>query len=368
MNNNIYYLPVDLLRNFIRDSFVKLNVPLTDAEICADVIITSDLRGIESHGIGRLRYYYDRMVSGQHQSITKTDVIRENPTTAVIDGHHGLGMVIARQAMQMAIDKARIYGMGSVAVRNSTHFGIAGYYPLMAVAEGMIGLTVTNARPAVCPTFGTQAMLGTNPIAFGAPTDEPFPFLYDAATPIIQRGKIETLARQEKKALEGWLVDPKNQPLTDPNDILIKLTQDEAALLPLGGIGESMGGHKGYGLATMVEILSASLQGGAFLHSLSGIGEDGSPQPFKVGHFFMAIDIESFTSLHDFKKTTGEILRELRNSRKAPGMTRIYTAGEKEYYREIEVRERGVEIVPNLQKDILFLKGRLGLDSYQFPF
>lgn len=368
MNNSVVYLPVDLLRNFIRDSFVKLGVPIKDADICADVIITSDLRGIESHGIGRLRYYYDRMVSNQHQSITQIEVVRESPATAVIDGHHGLGMIIGRQAMQMAIDKAHVYGMGSVAVRNSTHFGIAGYYPLMAISEGMIGLTVTNARPATCPTFGTQAMLGTNPIAFGAPTDEPFPFLYDAATPIVQRGKIETLARQEKKALEGWLVDPKNLPLTDPKDILFRLTHNEAAFLPLGGIGESLGGHKGYGLATMVEILSASLQSGAFLHALSGVGEDGAKQPFRVGHFFMAINIESFTSLNDFKCTTGQIMRELRSSRKAPGQSRIYTAGEKEYYREIDVRVKGVEIVPNLQKDLIFLKEELGLNNYEFPF
>jgi L-2-hydroxycarboxylate dehydrogenase (NAD+) len=368
MKNTPFFLPVDLVKAFIKETFMALGVPKEDANVCSEVMIASDLRGIESHGIGRLRYYYDRMVSGQHKSRTTFSVISDNPTTAVVDGNHGLGMVIGKRAMQMAIEKARKYGMGSVAVRNSTHFGIAGYYSLMAVNEGMIGFTVTNARPATCPTFGTQAMLGTNPIAFGAPTDEPFPFLFDAATPIIQRGKVETLARKEKSLMEGYLIDSQNKPLTDPKEILAKLTKDEAAFLPLGGIGESYGGHKGYGLATMVEVLSASLQSGVFLRALSGVGEDGSLQPFKVGHFFMAIDIESFVNLEDFKRSTGQIMRELRDSRKAPGQERIYTAGEKEYYKEIELRKFGVEIVPNLQKDLIFIKDQLKLNNFHFPF
>lgn len=368
MHKKTYYISIDLDKSFIKDTFIKLSVPRDDAEICAHVISTSDLRGIESHGIGRLRYYFDRIKSGQHQAITKPEITRETPTTAVIDGHHGLGMVIGKLAMQMAIDKAKEYGIGSIAVRNSTHFGIAGYYPLMAVAQDMIGFTVTNARPSTCPTFGTEPMLGTNPIAFGVPSDEPFPFLYDAATPIVQRGKIETLARQEKLAPEGWLVDPQNKFLSIPKEILAKLPDGNASFLPLGGAGEILGGHKGYGLATMVEILSAALQNGAFLKGLTGLAEDGKPAPFNVGHFFMAINIESFTKLEDFKVTTGQILRELRASRKAPGQNRIYTAGEKEYEKEKEVRAKGVPIVPNLQKDLNFLKETLELDQYRFPF
>ena len=368
MTEYTHYIPVETLQAFTEDVLIKLQVPPDDAKACAEVIIASDLRGIESHGIGRLRYYYVRIKSGQHQVITKPESIRESPTTAVIDGHHGMGMVIAKQAMQLAIDKARQYGMGSVAVRNSTHFGIAGYYPLMAVNQGMIGLTFTNSRPSVAPTFGTQPILGTNPIAFGAPTDEPFPFLYDAATPIIQRGKVETLAREEKPAEVGWLVNSQNEYLTDPNRILDSLLKGDAAFLPLGGAGEAMGGHKGYGLGTMVEILSASLQNGVFLSALTGMAENGSPKPFRVGHFFMAINIESFTSLDEFKMTTGKILRELRASRKAPGQPRIYTAGEKEYEKEIEVRAKGVPVIPNLQKDLLFMKEELGLEEYQFPF
>jgi L-2-hydroxycarboxylate dehydrogenase (NAD+) len=361
-------LQVETLEKFIRDVLMALGLPADDAQICTDVIIASDLRGIESHGIGRLRYYYDRIKSGQHQVVTQFEVVRESPTTAVVDGHHGMGMVVAKRAMQMAIDKARVYGMASVAVRNSSHFGIAGYYPSMAVKEGMIGWTVTNARPSMSPTFGVQPMLGTNPIAFGAPTDEEFPFLFDGATPITQRGKIEVLVREEKAVPEGWIIGEHNQPLTDPNEIMGCLNKGTAALLPLGGEGEQMGGHKGYGLGTMVEVLSAALQSGSFLYGLTGIGADGKPKTFNVGHFFMVINIEAFTALEDFKKTTGQIMRELRNSTKAPGQTRIYTAGEKEYENEKMVRIKGVPVVPNLQKDLLFLKKELGLEQFQFPF
>ena len=179
MTDQTAYLPVDLLHAFVKDCFIAFGTPTDDAHTVADVLLASDLRGIESNGVGRLKYYYDRLITGQHDVHTKIDILRESPTTAVLDGNHGLGMVIGKYAMGLSIEKARAYGMGSVAVRNSTHFGIAGYYPLMAAEQGMVGLTVTNARPSVSPTFGTQPILGTNPIAFGAPTDEPFPFLFD---------------------------------------------------------------------------------------------------------------------------------------------------------------------------------------------
>ncbi len=368
MIENTCYLPVETLKNFMLDVLLELGVPPEDARVCTDVIIASDLRGIESHGIGRLKYYYDRMKTGQHKVVTQFEVVNETPTTAVVDGHQGMGMVVGTRAMQMAIEKARVHGLGSVAVRNSTHFGIAGYYPLMAVKQGMIGLTVTNARPAVSPTFGVKPMLGTNPIAFGAPTDEEFPFLYDAATPITQRGKIEVLARAEKPVPEGWMIDERSQYITDADTALAKVGKGEASFLPLGGVGELLGGHKGYGLATMVEILSASLQSGAFLSGLTGIGADGSPVPFRVGHFFLAINVENFVPLEQFKETTGRILRELRCSTKDPDCVRIYTAGEKEYEYEKQALVQGIPVVPNLQKEILFLQKELHLVQYEFPF
>lgn len=368
MSEKSIYLSVEVLRRFIRDTLLALGVPPDDAEICTDVIIASDLRGIESHGIGRLKYYFDRIITGQHKVVTQFEILRESLTTAMVDGHAGMGMIIGTRAMQLAIDKAKQYGMGSVAVRNSTHFGIAGYYPLMAVKQGMIGMTFTNTRPSVAPTFSVQPTLGTNPIAFGAPSDEPFPFLFDAGTPIVQRGKVEVYARKEIPMPAGWIIDQQNQPLTDPAEVLTSLTKQTAALLPLGGEGETLGGHKGYGLATMVEVLSAALQQGAFLSALTGISSEGKPAPFRVGHFFLAIDIENFCPLDEFRKTTGQIMRELRNARKAPGAERIYTAGEKEYEAEKLAHQRGILIVPNLQKDMLFLQKELNLKGFDLPF
>ena len=366
MSKESCYIPVDTLRSFIRDVLLKCGVPSADAEVCADVIIESDKRGIESHGIGRLKYYYDRIKAGQHKVVTEFEIVKNGPTTAVVDGHHGMGMVIAKRSMQMAIDKAREYGMGSVAVRNSTHFGIAGYYPLMAIQQNMIGMAFTNARPSVSPTFGAQGMLGTNPIAFGAPTDEALPFLYDGATPITQRGKIEVYTRAEKPLPEGWVMDDKGELMTDSKQALEALEKRTASFLPLGGAGELMAGYKGYGLGTMVEIFSSALQTGAFLQALSGVSKDGSPQPFRIGHFFMAINIESFTDLQDFKAITGQILRDLRKSKKVPGQNRIYTAGEKEFDMLEVTRVRGIEANPNLQKDIKFLVQELQLNNYNF--
>lgn len=368
MSDPVVYVPVNQLHSFIKDVLLACGVPQDDAETCAEVIITSDKKGIESHGIGRLKYYYQRIKAGQHKVITEFEVVREGPTTAVVDGHHGMGMVVAKRSMQMAIDKAKAYGTGCVVVRNSTHFGIAGYYPLMAARQGCIGMTFTNARPSVSPTFGVQPMLGTNPIAFACPTDEENPFSFDGATPIIQRGKIEVLARAEKPVKPGWVIDEQSEYITDSAVAMSTLGKGTAAFLPLGGAGEEMGGHKGYGLGTMVEILSASLQGGSFLLSLTGVSPEGKPQPFRVGHFFMAIDVEHFTSLDEFKATTGQILRDLRNSKKAPGQPRIYVAGEKEFENEKVTAVQGIPVNSNLQKEILFLKKELGLEHYVFPF
>ena len=325
-------------------------------------MIASDLRGIESHGIGRLRMYVDRIRKGLIETKSEAKIIRESPTTAVIDGQHGIGMVIAHQSMNMAIEKAKQYGMGAIAVRNSTHFGIDGYYPLMAIEAGMIGMSFTNARPSVAPTFSGQPKLGTNPIAFGAPTDEPFPFLYDAATSTTQRGKIEVLHRKgNADAYPEWVISSDGKPLTNPEVILNKLVTREAALLPLGGKLEASGSHKGYGLSTIVEILSSALQSGAFLSALSGLSPDGKETRFRVGHFFMVMNVENFLPLEEFKHNIGELLRELRTADKLPGCDRIYTAGEKEYYIEKEIRENGVKINDNLKKDLQHIKDVLNI-------
>ncbi|MGE5676958.1 MAG: Ldh family oxidoreductase [Pseudomonadota bacterium] len=369
MPDNTVWIDFDTMESFMVDVFKGVGVPDEDARVCADVLITADKRGIDSHGIGRLKpIYIDRIKLGVQKPITNFEIVKEGPTTAVIDGHDGMGHVIGKKAMQLAIDKAKKYGMGMVAVRNSTHYGIAGYYPMMACEAGMIGMSGTNARPSIAPTFGVENMLGTNPLVFGMPTDEEFPFVNDYATSITQRGKIEVYARAGKELPEGWVIDENGNTRTDTEQILKDLVKGTAALTPLGGIGEVTGGYKGYGYATVVEILSAALQGGSFLKGLLGFDESNKPMPYHLGHFFMAVDISAFTDLDAFKKTTGDILRELRSSRKAPGHDRIYTAGEKEYLAWLERKDKGVPVNEALQKDITALKKDLGLSQYNFPF
>ncbi|MBN1583187.1 MAG: Ldh family oxidoreductase [Anaerolineae bacterium] len=361
-------IPVDVIQRFMVDVFKGRGVPEADARISAEVLINSDLRGIESHGLGRLKYYYDRLVAGVHLPHTELEIVQESETTALVDGHHGVGHVIAYRCMQMAIDKARRYGMGSVAVRNSTHFGIAGYYPLMAVKEGMIGFTVTNARPSISPTFGTEPMLGTNPIAFAAPTDLPYPFCLDMATAICQRGKVEVAERAQKPVPTGWVVDVEGKPMIEASAILKCFDTGTAALLPLGGAGEEFAGYKGYGLAVMVEILSAAMSGGAFMKDLTGYAPDGSRRPFMLGHFFMAIDIARFVPVEEFRRIAGGIMRALQNSRKAPGEDRIYVAGEKEFEMEKERRRNGIPVNPNLKREMQFMRDALHLEGYEAYF
>jgi LDH2 family malate/lactate/ureidoglycolate dehydrogenase len=263
----------------------------------------------------------------------------------------------------MAIDKAKKYGMGMVAVRNSSHFGFAGYYPLMAVRENMIGITGTNARPSIAPTFGVENMLGTNPMTFGIPSDESFPFLLDCATSIIQRGKIELYAREGKELHKGLVIDENGESKTNSTEVLKDLIAGNAALTPLGGVGEETGGYKGYGYATVVEILSAALQQGSFMKMLIG-SKDGKKIPYSVGHFFIVIDISEFTEPEDFKKTTGNILRELRASKKMPGQSRIYTAGEKEYDTWMERKDKGVPFNNELLQEFRGLCNTYDLKSY----
>ncbi len=362
------YIPVNIIENLIVDVFHGLGVSQDDARICADVLIASDLRGIESHGVGRLKYYYDRIQAGVQFTTTEIEIVKETETTALVDGHHGMGHVIAHRSMRMAMDKAKQYGLGAVTVRNGTHFGIAGYYPLMAVQEGMMGFTVTNARPAIAPTFSTEPMLGTNPIAFAAPSDMDYPFCFDGATPITQRGKIEVAARAEKPVPEGWVIDAEGNPMSDPNEILQALGTATAALLPLGGAGEELAGYKGYGLAAMVEILSASLSGGVFMKDLLGFAPDGSRRPYMLGHFFLVIDIEHFIPLALSRSITGQIMRALQNARKAPGAERIYVAGEKEYEKEKWIRKQGIPVNPNLRQQLQTMRDELNISGYEAYF
>jgi len=361
---NTRHISFDILERFVREIFIRSGVPEDDAAIATDVLLQADKLGIDSHGVNRLKLIYlDRLKEGIQLPVTNFEIVREGPTTAVVDGHHGMGQVIGYRSMQLAIDKAKQYGMGMVAVRNSTHYGIAGYYSLMAVKQNMIGITGTNARPSTAPTFGVENMLGTNPLTFGIPSDEEFPFLIDCATSVTQRGKIELYAREDKKMPEGWVIDETGGTKTDPKAAVSDLIAGRAALTPLGGIGEETAGYKGYGYSTVVEILSSALQQGSYLKMLLGF-RDGKKVPYSLGHFFIAIDIAAFADPEDFKKTTGNILRELRNSKKMPGAERIYTAGEKEYYHWLERKDKGVPFSPDLLREFRELCTSYDMQEY----
>ena len=362
------YVPFDLLNNFMVDAFQAYGVPAEDAAICADVLLESDRRGIESHGCNRFKpIYIDRFERGTLLPHTDLEVLNETPTTLVLDAHDGMGMVASHYMMEHLIEKARTNGMAGGAIRNSTHYGIAGYWATMASDQGMIGLTGTNARPSIAPTFGVENMMGTNPLTFALPTDEEFPFCIDCATSIVQRGKIEYYAREGKDTPKGMVISEEGEELTDSNEILARLVDGTAALAPLGGTGDTMAGYKGYGYAAVVEILSAALAGGQFMKALTGVAEDGSPQMYHLGHFFFVIDPDAFMGQETFRKTAGDICRALRASKRAPGEDRIYTAGEKEYLAWQERKDKGVPMGETVQREFIEVRDKLGL-PYTFPF
>jgi len=358
------YIAFDVVEKFMNSVLTKSGIQAEDAKIIGDVLLKADKLGFDSHGVNRLKpIYLDRISDGTLNPVTNFEIVREGPTTAVIDGHNGMGHVIAFKAMNIAIKKAKEFGMSMVTVRNSTHYGFAGYYPLLAVKENMIGITGTNARPSVAPTFGVENMLGTNPITFGMPSDEPFPFLLDCATSITQRGKVELYAREGKEMPKGWVIDQNGESKTNSIEVLDDFIKGRAALAPLGGVGEETAGYKGYGYATVVEILSAALQQGAFMKMLLGV-QDEKKVPIPVGHFFIVIDINAFTEPENFKKTTGDILRELRASRKAPGQNRIYTAGEKEHETWLARKDKGVPFNDQLLNEFQGLCKAYNLEEY----
>ena len=362
------YIEWDVIKNFMIDVFTAYGVPKEDAEICTDVLLESDRRGIESHGCNRFKpIYLDRIKNGTLLPVTKIDIVKETKTTVVMNANDGMGMVASHKMMEMLIEKAKEYGMAGGAIYNSTHYGIAGYWSTMAEKAGMIGITGTNARPSVAPTFGVDNMMGTNPLTFTMPTDEEFPFNFDCATSTIQNGKIEYYERINKDTPKGLVVDRDGNTMTDSKEILKKIRSNQAALVPLGGIGEETGGYKGYGFTAVVEILSSALTGAPFMQALSGKDENGKPCMYHLGHFFFVINPEFFMGLDTFRHTAGSICRDLRNSTVAPGEERIYTAGEKEYLAYMDRKDKGVPVSESIQKEFIALRDELGLD-YHFSF
>lgn len=362
------FVPWETAGGFMTDVFRAVGVPEEDAEICTDVLLESDRRGVESHGCNRFKpIYIDRIDAGILRPVTELEILKDTPTTVVADAHDGMGMVASRRVMEMLLEKASRYGLAMGAIRNSSHYGIAGYWTTMATDRGMIGISGTNARPSIAPTFGVDNMMGTNPLTFSLPTDEGFPFILDCATSITQRGKIEFFARNGRDTPAGMVIGRDGRAMTDSEAILKALTEGEASLAPLGGIGEELAGYKGYGYAAVVEILSAALADGLFMKDLTDKNTDGSRRPYHLGHFFLVINPEFFSGEDVFRKKTGDILRALRSSAKAPGAVRIFTPGEKAHLIREYRKNRGVPVGKSLQKEFRELRDRFSL-PYQFPF
>jgi LDH2 family malate/lactate/ureidoglycolate dehydrogenase len=352
----------DALRALCVRVFEKLSVPTAEAEIIAEVLLAANLRGIDSHGVARLRRYVKGLQDGVMLARPEEKVISETATTALIDAGAGLGQPVSYRAMNMAIEKASKHGTGFTTVRNSNHYGIAGYYAMMALEHDMIGLSMTNAAVLVVPTFGRDAMLGTNPIAVAAPADQERPFVLDMATSTVPRGKLEVYNRQETPLPDGWATDETGTPTTDAARVLDNLlARRGGGLLPLGGAGELLSGHKGYGLALLVDVLCGVLPGAGYADNIYPKTPEGKPLPANVGHFFGAIKVGAFRPLDEFKATMDDIIRRLKATPKAQGADRIYIHGEKEYEEAERRAEEGIPLGPKVEADLKSIAQELGV-------
>jgi L-2-hydroxycarboxylate dehydrogenase (NAD+) len=340
---------VDALRKYTEDVFKALGVPEEDAEVTTDVLIAANRRGINSHGVARLKRYVGYIKEGKMNPKTEFTIIKETPVSFSASANNGIGQVAGYRAMNMTIDKAKENGLCFGTVKDSNHYGIAGYYSMMALKHDLIGLSVTNSAPLVLPTFGKQVILGTNPLSIAAPTKKERPFVLDMATSTVPRGKLEVYNRAAKPIPEAWATDEKGHPTTDAALVLENmLGRKGGGLLPLGGGTEELGSHKGYGLSAMVDILSGVLSGGAF-----GSDVYANKQAAGVCHMFAAINPDIFTSKDEFKGNMDKFIGVLKNSEKAEGKERIYIAGEKEFENENRQKETvslSTKVVENLRE------------------
>ena len=343
----------DALSSFCVQVFQELGVPKEDARITADVLVQANLRGIDSHGVARLARYVNGLRDGVMLAQPEETVITETPTTIMVDAGAGLGQPVSYRAMKMAIDKAREYGSGFATVRNSNHYGIAGYFAMMALEQDMIGFSTTNAAVLVVPTFGRDAMYGTNPIALAVPAGVERPFVMDMATSTVPRGKLEVYHRQEKALPKGWATDERGLPTADASRVLDNFANRAGGgLLPLGGAGEELSGYKGYGMGLMVEILSAVLPGAAFLTSVYPKDAAGKPLPANLGHFFGAWRLDAFRPAGELKEDMDRFIQELKGGSLAEGAARIYVHGEKEFEEAERRASQGIPLEAKVEASL----------------
>ncbi len=320
-----YKLPESATRKFCTDLFKGYGFTQKEAEDITDVLLMADLYGIESHGIQRLIRYHNGIEEGLICPKAEPEIIHETPLSAVIDAKMAMGQVVSKMAMNMAIEKAKKYGFGAVVVNHSNHYGIAGYYTRMAAEADMIGMCFTNTEAIMIPTNGKNAMLGTNPIAFSMPAD-PVPFLYDVATTVVPRGKLEVYNKKGQPLPMGWVVDAEGRDTNNAGEVIQNIINKAGGgILPIGGSSEETGSHKGYGLGLIVEVMTAILSGGVTSNHVSHCGNGDTSESF------WAIDYGMFGDKKVMRERMSTLLDELRNSEKAAGQTRIYTHGEKEF-------------------------------------
>ena len=328
----------DVMDAFCMDVFQKFGFTKDESRIISDVLLLSDVYGIESHGAQRLTRYHTGIASGMIKVHAKPEIVFETPVSAVVDGHDGMGQLIGHFAMELAIKKAKETGMAIVSVRDSNHFGIAGYYAKMACDQGLIGMAFTNSEAIVVPTFGKKAMLGTNPIAISMPA-EPYPFFFDASTSVVTRGKFEMYKKAEKPIPDCWGLDAKGHPCTDAAEVLSNIDKKAGGgIMPLGGSEELTGSHKGYGYAMICEIFSSILSMGLTSNYNIQNGKGGTC------HGFIAINPAAFGDPEAIKQHLSTFLTELRESPKADGKERIYTHGEKEIFATADRMKNGIDV------------------------
>lgn len=354
MNSKV--IRIEQLRAFCEETFSRLGFNRADSTIITDVLLLSDLFGIDSHGINRMKMYHQQVKAGYIDIASKPEIVMETPVSAVIDGKRGMGQLVSNHAMKIAIQKAKTSGVGLVTVRNSNHYGIAGYYSLMASNEGLIGISMTNSLAAVVPTFGKTQMMGTNPIAFSYPAT-PHPFNFDSATSVVSVGKIEVYDKLNKPVPFGWGLNSDGIDEHNPAEVLKSVFSGKSGLHPLGGGSEEFGGHKGYGFSMIVEILCSIISMGTTSNHVEKT--DGTSG---VCHFFAAIDPKIFGDPTAIQKHLENYLKEIRNSDKAYGNERIYTHGEKEAESYIQRKASGIVIHPKTMSEMNEISNELGMD------
>ena len=359
MSNYIKYT-YEQLDRFCIDCFKSFGFTADESRIISDVLLLSDLYGIESHGMQRLARYHKGIEKGLIKVDAKPEVVFETPVSAVIEGNDGMGQLISHKAMEIAIEKAKKTGMAIVTVRNSNHFGIAGYYAKMACDAGLLGMAMTNSEAIMVPTFGRMAMLGSNPIAVAMPAD-PYDFFFDASTTVVTRGKLEIYNKLSKPLPEGWALDKDGKGSSDAKDVLSNIVaKNGGGIMPLGGETEQLGGHKGYGYGMFCEIFSSILSMGITSNHTHMNGKGGTC------HGFMAVDPKIFGDADAIKEHLSTFMRELRQSPKAEGAERIYTHGEKEILAKADRLANGINVNINTVAEMFEMCKYVGLNPVDY--